>query len=381
MDESQSPYHWVGSWACSAQLTEADNMPPLPGLAQNTLRQIVQVSIGGQKLRFRFSNEAGKSKLSMSKIQIARAVTRSEILPSTIVTLSFDGQRHVTIEPGKIAVSDSVSFNLEPMARIAVSVHFIACPEEVTGHPGSRTTSFIAENDCVSSAFLPGSTETVHWYFLTGIDVWASKQHGAVVTLGDSITDGRGSTTDEQDRWPDQLSRRLRAHSETKHIAILNHGIGGNAVLEGGLGPTARQRFERDVLNQPGVRYVILLEGVNDIGTSEDLDSVSDRLISTFDEFIRRAHARGLLIYGAPILPFQGSQYSGARQEQARTKVNDWICKSGRFDAIIDFSKAVADPLRVDSLFPEYDSGDHLHLGPAGYQRMASCVDLSLFAR
>jgi lysophospholipase L1-like esterase len=134
-------------------------------------------------------------------------------------------------------------------------------------------------------------------------------------------------------------------------------------------------------LNQPSVRYVILLKGVNDIGTSEDLDSGSDRLINTIDELIRRAHQRGLLIYGAPILPFQGSQYSGARQELARAKVNDWICKSGRFDAIIDFSKAVTDPNHVDSLFPEYDSGDHLHLGPAGYQRMASCVDLSLFLR
>jgi lysophospholipase L1-like esterase len=267
------------------------------------------------------------------------------------------------------------------MTRLAVTIHFAQCPAEITGHPGSRTTSYIVNTDRTTEERFLDSIDTVHWYFLTGIDVWTDRQHRAIVTLGDSLTDGRGSTTDGHDRWPDLLSRRLRAFTPTVNTAVLNHGIGGNAVLEGGLGPTAIQRFERDVLDQPGVRFVILLEGVNDIGTSLRLDTVADRLIAAFGHFIQSAHERNVLVFGATILPFQGSQYSGDEQERVRQTVNEWIRTGGQFDAVIDFAQVVSDPRKRDVLMTDYDCDDHLHLSPKGYRRMAESIDLELFVR
>jgi lysophospholipase L1-like esterase len=198
------------------------------------------------------------------------------------------------------------------------------------------------------------------------------------VTFGDSITDGRGSTTNGDNRWPDELSRRLRANSATAEVAVLNMGVGGNAVLSGGLGPTALQRFNRDVLAQRGARWLIVLEGVNDIGYSSSQQVATD-LIAAYQQFIDGAHGQGMLVYGVPILPFGGSSYYTAEHETARQTVNDWIRTSGRFDAVIDLDAAVRDPANPVNLLPAYDTGDHLHLDVAGLRAMADAIDLTLF--
>ena len=371
---------WVGTWACGPQLTETANLPPAPGLSGNTLRQILYVSVGGSRLRVRLSNEFGDGPVTMNAVHLAVATTAGAIDTTTDQALTFAGSPSVTIPAGQLVFSDAFDFPLSPQTSMAITIAFGTAPANVTGHPGSRTTSYlVAGGDAVAAASLPAPATTAHWYYITGIDVvGGSGASAAVVTLGDSITDGRGSTTDGNDRWPDDLSRLLRANAPTASVGVLNQGIGGNAVLSGGLGPPAVQRFTRDVLNQTGARWLVVFEGVNDIGGAAD-QTVATNLIAAFGTFIDMAHAAGMRVYGVPITPFGGSMYDSADHQTARQTVNDWIRTSGRFDAVIDLDAAVADPANPLNLLAAYDSGDHLHLTPAGYQKMADSIDLSLF--
>nr|PZN28278.1 MAG: GDSL family lipase [Pseudomonadota bacterium] len=374
--------HWVGTWGTSPQLTEEHNNPPNPpGLANNTLRQIVYVSIGGSTLRVQFSNAFGNSPVTINAAHIALATNGSGIDPSTDVGLTFEGSPSVTIPAGQEVFSDPFEFALPQQTKVAVSIYFGQTSNTVvTGHPGSRTTSYIQTGNAVSAESMSSPAMTDHWYILTGIDVMAPTTSKAVVTLGDSITDGRGSTTNGNDRWPDVLSRRLRENSATAGVAVLNMGVGGNTVLTGGLGPTARARFDRDVLEQRGVRWVIVLEGVNDLGNTGNPQQVADQLIAAYQEFIDKAHAKGLLIYGVPILPFgKNTGYFTPDREAARQKVNEWIRTSGKFDAVIDLDEAVRDPNNPQNLRAEYDTGDGLHLNQTGLKAMADAIDLSLF--
>ena len=369
---------WVGTFSAAPQLTEPSNLPPAPGLWGNTLRQNVHVSLGGKRLRVHFSNQYGYRPLTLNAARVAVSAGRDAIDPATTQALTFAGMPQVTLEPGAAVVSDPFDFDLAPLSDVAVSVFVGDVQNDITGHPGSRTTSFIAVGDATTQASLPGAATTEHWYFLTGIDVLAEAGAAALVAIGDSLTDGRGSTTDGNDRWPDVLARRLQADPRTTKVAVLNQGIGGNAVLSGGLGPTALDRFDRDALGQSGVRWVIVLEGVNDIGGSTDA-SVATRLIQAYEGFIDRAHAADIRVYGVPILPFGGSQYASTEHEAARQTVNEWIRTSGRFDAVIDLDEAVRDEPFPSNLAAVYDSGDHLHLNPAGYRKMAESIDLGLF--
>jgi len=374
--------HWVGTWATSPQLTEQNNLPPQPGLANNTLRQIVYVSIGGSTLRVQFSNAFGTSPVTINAAHIALATSGSGIDPSTDVALTFDGEPSVTIPAGEEVFSDPFEFALLAQTKVAVTTHFGEMSNTVvTGHPGSRTTSYLqAGGDALSAESMPSAAMTDHWYILTGIDVMAPTTSRAVVILGDSITDGRGSTTNGNDRWPDALSRRLRENSPTAGVAVLNMGVGGNAVLSGGLGPTALARFDRDVLEQRGVRWVIVLEGVNDLGAANS-EQVADQLIAAYQQFIDKAHGKDLLIYGVPILPFgKNTDYYNATREAARQKVNEWIRTSGELDAVIDLDEAVRDPMNPQNLREDLDfQDDGLHLNPTGLQLMADSIDLSLF--
>ncbi len=372
--------HWVGSWACAAQLTEPDNLPPAPGLCGNTLRQVVHASLGGNQLRVQLSNAYGEAPLTLRSVHLARSAGDSAIDTATDLALTFGGAPSVVIAAGQTLFSDPLDFTLRALTEVSVTIAFGAAPAAVTGHPGSRTTSYLQQGNAVDAAALPRAVTTEHWYYLTGIDVMASSASAAVITLGDSLTDGRGSTTNGNDRWPDQLARRLHAQAETRGIAVLNHGIGGNAVLTGGLGPTLLERFERDVLEQSGARWLIMLAGVNDIGMSRD-PAVASQLIAAFSRLIHAAHERGLLVYGAPILPFGGSAYFSPDHEHARLAVNDWIRTSRRFDAALDFDAAVRDPAQPTQLLAGYDCGDHLHLSVAGYQALADSIDLGLFTR
>jgi len=375
--------HWVGTWGASPQLTEPSNDPPV-SLTDHTLRQFAYVSIGGSELRLEISNEFGDGPVTLNAVQMAVAATPPAIDPDTAVELTFEGVSSVTIPAGEAVYSDAFAFDLSPLSTVAVSMHFGEVPAKITGHPGSRTTSYIASGDAVGAETMDDATTTEHWYYWSRIEVMAPPEAGAVVVLGDSLTDGRGSTTDGNDRWTDALSRRLRANPETALTAVINAGIGGNAVLAGGNGPTARQRFARDVLGQAGVRWVVVFEGINDVGSANTLNVESavmrsQDVVEAYEEFIAAARAEGLRIYGVPLLPMEGSNYFSNNREHARQYVNEWVRTCGVFDAVLDLDVAVADPAQPTRLLPAYDSSDGLHLNPAGYQAMADAVDLSLF--
>jgi lysophospholipase L1-like esterase len=357
---------------------ETRNLPPPPGMTSNTLRQVVQVSIGGKRLRVRFSNAFGATPATLSAAQIALSAGGSSIQTNNDKALTFQDRSSVTIPAGEAVVSDPLDFDLAPLSDVAVTIDFGDTAAAVTGHPGSRTTSYLQAGDWVSAPDLPTAAKAEHWYILTGIDVEANPSSAAIVALGDSITDGRGSGTDKNDRWPDNLARRLQTNPGTTGVAVLNAGIGGNCVLQGGLGPTALARFDRDVLSQSRVRWLIVLEGVNDIGGSHDA-AVATNLIAAYKTFIEQAHAHHIRVYGATILPFGGSFYDRLEHEAVRATVNDWIRTSGRFDAVIDFDAALRDPQNPTHLLPAADSGDHLHPNETGYKLMADAIDLKLF--
>lgn len=375
--DDQGKRTWVGTWGASPQLMVEADMPPAPGLSNHTLRQIVRVSIGGHKLRLKLSNEYGRSPVTMNAVHLSLADSGGSIKPETGKALTFGGQSSVTIPAGQGAISDTIEYDLPTLSRIAITISFGSIPDNLTGHAGSRTTSFILSGNAVDSPCMPTAVEIERWYFIYGIDVLADEEHAAVVAIGDSITDGRGVVTDTDRRWTDALALRLQHDPATSKVGVLNAGIGGNAVLQGGLGPTAAERFERDVVMQSGVRYLIILIGVNDTGSSTP--ETAERLINQYQSFIQKAHEHNILVYGGTITSIGGSSYYSLINEEVRQKVNQWIRESGQFDAVIDFDRAVADPDDPLKLLSAYDSDDHLHLSPEGYQRMADAIDLRLF--
>jgi lysophospholipase L1-like esterase len=372
----------VGAWSAAPQRVEDRNLPPAPGLAGNTLRQVVHVSLGGDGMRLRFSNAFGGRPLGIAAAQVAVSAGGSAIVQGTGRALAFGGRTGITIKPGDEVISDVIAFPLRPLSEVTVTLAFDSVPPEVTGHPGSRTTSYLQTGNAVAESALPHAATTEHWYVISGIDVPARDGSAAVAVLGNSITDGRGSTTDHNDRWPDNLARRLQADARTANVAVLNQGIGGNRVLRGGLGPPALARFDRDVLGRCGVRWLIVLEGVNDLGEARgeaEATTTARELIEAYRWMIRRAHERGIRVYGATILPFGGSFYEGPGREAARQTVNGWI-RSGEFDAVIDMDAAMRDPAQPSRLRADGDGGDHLHPNAAGYVTMANAIDPSLFA-
>lgn len=377
--------NWVGTWASSPQLVDKGSAPPEPGFTNSTLRQIVHVSVGGEQIRVRFSNAFGTSPLTITSAHVAVSAGGSALKSESDKTLTFNNQPSVTIPPGALMVSDPLNFVLAPLSDLTITIHLNSAPDSITTHPGSRETSYLQSGDLVSAADLPAAAHTDHWYFLNGVDVLAPSAGAAIVTLGDSITDGRGSTTNGNDRWPDDLARRLQADKHTKDISVLNHGIGGNRLLHDGLGPNALARFNRDVLAQTGVRWLIVFEGVNDIGTraqasrrNEQPASAED-IIAAYQQIIDRAHAHNIRVYGATITPFAGSFYDNPDAQEVWTKVNQWIRTSGKFDAVIDFAAVASNPANPSHLKAADDSGDHLHPGSAGYKAMSDSIDLKLF--
>jgi lysophospholipase L1-like esterase len=368
---------WVGTWEGSPQLTETANLPPA-SLTSATLRQVVHVSVGGSQVRVRFSNEFGNGPVTINAAHVA--VCTANPVNSTIDTttdraLAFSGGASVTIAQGQAVWSDALTLALAPLSNLSVTVAFGSTPSNVTGHPGSRTTSYLQSGSSnVSAASMTSALTADHWYILSGVDTFADAKSLAI--LGDSITDGRGSTTNGNDRWPDDLARRLQSSGATK-VAVLNAGIGGNTVTTStGLGPNGLSRFSRDVLGQSGVRWVIIFEGVNDIGA----DVSAATLTSAYDTLIAQARGQGLRVYGATITPFGANSYYSVAHESTRQSVNTYI-RSGKFDAFIDFDAAVRDTSNPPKIQAAYDSGDGLHLNPAGYQKLADTVDLSLFAQ
>jgi len=383
---------WVGSWAASQQLVEPVNSLGAEDLHDATLRQIVHLSLGGSEIRLRLSNRFGSAPLHLTAVHIARPVclTTSKIVPDSDKALTFSGSPDVTIPAHADFISDPLSVSLAPLSDLAVTIHLDLPPAEQTGHPGSRATSYIAHKDLVSAPELPSAKTMDHWYFIAGIDVAASPGAAAVVALGDSITDGHGATTNGNDRWPDVLVQRLESQPNTRNLAVLNQGIGGNRVLNDGAGPNALARFDSDVLAQAGVRYLIVLEGINDLGmltrdgdvAREEHDAFVRRITGAYEQIITRAHTHGIKVFGATLTPFVGSSYyhPGPATEADRQAINEWIRTPGHFDAVVDFDKTVRDPQHLDRLSAAFDSGDHLHPSPAGFAAMAEAFPLSLLA-
>jgi lysophospholipase L1-like esterase len=323
----------------------------------------------------RLGNTFGRSPLTLLAARIARSAGGAAIHVPTDRALTFGGRPSVTVPEGAAAVSDPLGFDLPALCEVAITLRVADVPPEVTGHPGSRTTSFLQAGDAASAPDLPAAARVDHWYFVNGIEVVADGAR-AVAILGDSITDGRGSTTNGNDRWPDQLARRLLADPRTARVAVVNQGIGGNRLLRDGLGPNALARLDRDVLALPGVRWLVVLEGINDIGSGA---ASADEIIRAYGQIVARARGRGLRVYGATLLPFEGSFYFTARGEADRQAVNEWIRTGGAFDAVIDFDRVTRDPQRPTWLSAAVDGGDHLHPSAAGYRIMAESVDLALF--
>ncbi len=373
---------WVGTWSTAPQLVETHNNPPNPGLSNNTLRQIVRPSIGGDSLRIRFSNEFSSKPVTLKEVRVAISNGGGVIDTSTDKIIYFGGKQEITMDGGNAVISDPFHFDLKPRTDIAITIYFGNTSPDVTGHPGSRTTSYLLSGNKISQEDFSNAVTTDHWYVINTIDVLAPETAAAVVILGNSITDGRGSGTNKQNRWPDELARRLQENPDTRLVAVLNQGIGGNAVLNGGLGPTALKRFKRDVIDQNGVKWLIIFEGINDIGGAwgaQGSAKVAKDLIAAYGQMIDSAHAKGIKVYGATLLPFAGSSYDSPDHQNAWKTVNDWIRNSGRFDAVIDLQKAMSDPATPSKLLQAADTGDHLHPNENGHRMIAEAVDLNLF--
>lgn len=372
---------WVGTWNTAPQLVEPRNVPPEPGLSNNTLRQVVHVSLGGTQIRVRFTNEFSTEPVTLNEAHIAPSIEAGIVDLDHNRLITFGGKPDVIIAPGAVVISDPLAFDLKPLSNVAITLHFGKTSPDITGHPGSRTTSYLQAGNAMSTYDMSGAIHTNHWYVINGIDVMATNAN-AIAIMGDSITGGRGSGTNKQNRWPDELARRLQANAGTEHVGVLNQGIGGNCVLRSCLGTAALERFERDVLKQLGVRWLVILEGVNDIGGSKNEEGameVARNLMAAYETMIDRAHAAGIKVYGATILPFGESFYDSPEHEMARSAVNEWIRTSGRFDAVIDLDASLRQPNHPTRLLTEGDTGDHLHPNERGHRMMAEAIDLTLF--
>jgi len=384
---------WVASWGASQQIPEPQNALPAADLTDATVRQVFHLSVGGPALRVHVSNAFGTAALHFTSVHIARPLSPSSaaIDPASDRPLRFAGSAEVTVPPGAEFVSDPVEYAVAPLSDVAVSFHLDTAPATETGHPGSRATSYYEHGDAVSTAALADAKHVDHWYQISEIDVRGAPGAASVVALGDSITDGHGATTNGNDRWTDVLARRLQALPKTRFIGVVNKGTGGNHLLPDGLGPNVLARLDRDVLAPEAAKWVIVFEGVNDLGglarngeaTPAAHAALVQSVIAAYQQIILRAHAHGLRVYGATVTPYVGSGYyhPGPSSEADRQAVNQWIRAAGHFDAVVDFDAVVRDPAHLDQLLPAYDCGDHLHPSPAGYKAMGEAFPLALFAR
>jgi lysophospholipase L1-like esterase len=357
-----------------------------PGPGNTTYRNIVHISLGGSAVRVQLTNEFGTQPLTVGAAHVAiSAGGGGAIQTNTDHALTFNGKPTVEIPPGAFVVSDPVTMQAAPLSDLAVSVYM---PEQrirnTTCHSFADSTNYVLQGDATAAATADKSNPIYAWCFVKGIDLKADGKAAAIVTFGDSITDGAQGTRDANGRWPDVLAARLQADKKTADLGVLNQGIGGNRVLHDGYGPSALARFDRDLIAQSGVKYLIILEGINDIGRLKDPhepgDNITaDDLIFGLTQLATRAHQHGIKVFGATLTPYLPTGYSSPQGEQVRQAYNQWIRTSGIFDGVIDFDKITQDPANPGTFLPAYDSGDHLHPGDAGYKAMGDAIDLSLF--
>jgi lysophospholipase L1-like esterase len=381
---------WVGTWASAQMLVDGPDLGP-DDFKDATLRQAVHLSSGGSRIRVRLSNAFGTAPLQIQMVHVAKpaSVVNCRIDASTDKPLRFSGNTAVTIPPGADYLSDPIDYPVAPLTDLTVTMYLETPSLHQTGHIAAHTTACLGSRNLVSAADMPDAKKIQHWFYLAGVEVESPADAAAVVTLGDSITDGTGSTLNGNDRWPDVLAARLQAGAATRRWSVLNVGIGGNHMLTDGVGPNALARLDRDVLAQPGVRAVIVFEGVNDLGgwtrngpiSKEEHDVFVARLIASYEQVIERAHASGLTVIGATILGYQGAAnyHPDAANLADWQRVNDWIRQPGHFDAVVDLDKATEDPAHPGRMAPTTGSADNLHPGPAGYKVMGDAFPLSLF--
>lgn len=371
---------WVDAWAAAP-----DSAGPV--LNAQTVRQIVRISADGSEVRVRLSNLFGNVPVTIGPVHVALRAKDADIVPGSDHALLFDGKPTVTIAKGESVLSDPVNMDVKALQELAVSLYVPADAHyhASTIHNAGLATAYITETgDATTAVQFPRDEVNGSRFFLTDVEVAGSATH-TIVAFGDSITDGVGSKQDANERWPDYLAAHLQADTKLSSIAVANSGIGGNRILHDDFGPSALARFDRDALDKPGVRWIVLLESINDIGGSgyawDPKDKISaQQLIDGMQTLIDRAHAKHVKIYGATLTPFGGNgwPYHSAAGEKLREEVNTWIRSSGAFDGVVDFDKAIRDPSAPEKMLAAYDSGDHLHPNSAGYQAMANAVDLRL---
>lgn len=398
---------WIATWAAAPQQgrPEPIRLPGAPATARpmgpnvtlnnQTVRMVVRTSIGGSRVRIQLSNAFGTAPLRIGSAHIAIRAKDSAAVAGSDRALTFSGKPAFLIPAGALAVSDPVSLNLAPSADLLVSVYVPSDTGPATIHSVGLHTTYIAKDgDRTGAPEIADAAKSQSWFWLSSVEVSAAPNVAAIVTFGDSITDGTRSTPDTDSSWPSFLARRLSANPATSKIAVLNEGISGNRLFRDAIGPAGLARFDRDVLTQPGVKWVTILEGINDIGAGDGEAFVfgprpdappgenptSDDLIGAYRQLIARAHARGIKVIGGTLLPFEGAAYYSESGNIVRLAVNQWIRTGHEFDGTIDFDALTRNPMNPNSIRPEFDSGDHLHPNDAGYKAMADGIDLSLFS-
>ena len=380
---------WVGSWGSAPQV-QVDAKGEFLG-ADSTLRQIVHVSVGGAAVRVKISNEFGAEPLVIGGAVIAQRpggkAGGSAIEAGSEKALTLGGEKGVVVPPGAYVTSDRVEFRVGALSDVAVDLFLPAQTlHQLTLHGESLQTNYRVLGDQAGSAALTGAKEYARWYFLKGLDV-EEPGGGSIVAFGDSITDGHKGSVDGNMRWPDVLAARLQKDARTKDLGVLNMGISGNRLMRDLGGVSALARFDRDVLGQAGVKYLIILEGINDIGHVDrpafpGVDKVTgENLTFVLGQMIDRAHAHGIKVFGATLTPYPGGGASAGAIVRLQEEENKWIRTSGKFDGVIDFDKVTLDPANPTAFLPAYDSGDKLHPGDAGYDAMGKALDLGLFTR
>lgn len=390
-DGSPAPisYKWVTTWGTAEEKcdTTKDAMPKMP-LTDTTVRQIIRVTTGGQKLRLRLSNQYGESDVEIQSLHLAKQVQAdaSTIDVSTDAVVKVNGSEQFTIPKGKVIVTDEVDFSVNALDNVAISAYFGAAPtQNITGHRGARATTYQVAGNQVSAEAFSSVKKTTSWFFLADASIWSPDKSEAVVCFGDSITDGYGTDAtylgkkpDSYTRWIDYFAKRLQANESTTHISLINEGIGANSILGSYPTDAGKDRFKRDLLEHDGVAYCIILFGVNDLNSLRDT-SKYDQLLPEYQKMIQLCHENGIKVYGAPILPFGTSDYYSEASEEVRTKINNWMRSTdSKLDGIIDFESAVADPQNPKNILEEYTHEDGLHPYD-GYEAMANAIDLNMF--